>query len=362
MSQLDLKTMSFKQISVVDIQVTDKDWSTLMETRSGVECKEPMPEWFIEQYKDNLNFAAFSQLVRNHLNTFTDAFLKKYSMFLILRPVLDAIQDPKYDRLKRLFYMGPIQDITMDMLDKDPGYYERGAWDGFITFYKGIMPPDFVARHLNRLNLYLIAINPFILNGVELLKMFSFSAGASRVLPDGSRITGQRRYAGRMFLRSAARFDTYSQAAEETNREFAEKCDKYYPSAMLTEPTAEDCAKSLKSAMTSAKRSKINCEGWLDKTPLTADEYQKVNDILGKIDKLTEDTINKDVITEILNEVTPLASKRAFSILHLLCTRALSVNRDTCNEKVIQLAIMQENTNEVRKAVVEVGYDKQQTN
>lgn len=351
---LDIEKLSFKEISVVDIQLTDQDWAKLMEQRSGIDCKEPMPEWFIEQYKDNLNFAAFSRLVTNHANIFTDDFLKKYSMFLTLRPVLDAINTDKVAKLKRVFYMGPIQDITMEMLDKDPGYYDKGAWEGFITFYRGILPLEFVARHLNRINLFYVAMNPFILNGYELLKIFSFSAGTSRVLPDGSRVTGQRRYTGRMYLRSAARFDTYSQAAEETNREFAEKCDKYFPTAMVTNPNEDEIKATIKHANTSAKRLKINTSCWpkfpAETITATPEDIAKVDETIKKLYSIVKDKVALETMEATLTENKDVVS----GLLALLCKRMLDVDNDNNAADAIRKTLIDDFSSVIYKTLGKV--------
>lgn len=259
---MNTKEASFKEMDIFDIQMTDQNWRDVMDDRSGVDCKDPIPEWFIKKHRDLLCFDAFERLMKNHGDKFTDDFIREFGMFLCLRPTLDMLQHPGLKRFKELFYMGPIQDITLEMLDENPEFYERGAWDGFLNYYDGYLPPEFVARHLNRIDLFYVAINSCIPNGVDLLKMFSLSAGDTRVCTDGSRVTGQRRYKGRRYLRSVARFDTCSQASSDTNRTFAEKCDKYFPAAMMTRPTEADIALTLKSAMTAAKRAKIDMSAW----------------------------------------------------------------------------------------------------
>lgn len=357
---LDIEKMSFKEISLVDIQLTDNDWAKLMEQRSDTSCKEPMPEWFIEQYKDSLNFAAFSRLVTNHANIFTDEFLKKYSMFLTLRPVLDAVTDSKVDKLKRIFYMGPIQDITMEMLDKDPGYYDRGAWEGFVTFFRGVMPLEFVARHLNRLNIFYIAMNPFILNGYELFKIFSFSAGTSRVIPDGSRVTGQRRYTGRMYLRNASRFDTYSQASEDTNREFAEKCDKYFPTAMVTNPTEEEIKATIKHANTAAKRLKIDTSNWphfpaTEAPAATLEERNETDQVLDTLLKAVKDNNQIQAVKDGLET----KKSKAANLLGLLCQRLLDVDSNNYNADSMRQTLIEDYKDVLYK---ELGYDKLQNN
>ena len=259
---INTKEETFNKMDILDIQMTDNNWRDVMDDRCGCDCKDPIPEWFIKKHKDLLCFDAFERLIQNHGPKFTDDFIREFSMFLCLRPTLDTLQHPNLKRLKELFYMGPIEDVTMEMLDADPEYYDRGTWDGFVHSFNGYLPAEFVARHLNRLDLFYIAINPYIKNGVDLLRMFSLSAGDTRVCTDGSRVTGQRRYKGNRYLRSVARFDTRSQATSETNKEFANKCDKYFPAAMMTRPTEEAIALTLKSAYTSAKRAKIDVSTW----------------------------------------------------------------------------------------------------